>query len=146
MHLAACDYMQCPRPLLLFSTLPPCKLFNMQIYDKHTENISFLPAHSTKTIYYMGPKKRTAIIRRHRRGETVNRYAYTLHRADGGYLSGYATVMGGYAIPTASWQRGKHPAHTWLGRVSASVTPTTQQSRENSRLCNVVTIILSEMS
>ena len=30
----------------------------------------------------MGPKKRTAIIRRHRRGETVNRYAYTLHRAD----------------------------------------------------------------
>ena len=94
----------------------------------------------------MGPKKRTAIIRRHRRGETANRYTYTLHGADRGYLSGYATVMGGYAIPTASWQRGKHPAHTWLGRVAASVTPTTQQSREKSRLCNVVTIILSEMS
>lgn len=71
----------------------------------------------------MGPKKRTAIIRRHRRGETVNRYAYTLHRADGGYLSGYATVMGGYAIPTASRQRGKHPAHTWLGRVSCIRLP-----------------------
>ena len=71
----------------------------------------------------MGPKKRTDIIRRHRRVETANRYTYTLHGADRGYLSGYATVMGGYAIPTASRQRGKHPAHACLGRVSCIRLP-----------------------
>lgn len=146
MHLAACDYMQCPRPLLLFSTLPPCKLFNMQMYDKHTENISFLPAHSTKTIYSMGPKKRTAIIRRHRRGETANRYTYTLHGADGAISGAMPQLWEGMPYrPRRGSEENILLIHGLVG-YPVSVSPTTQQSRESSRLCNVVTIILSEMS